>query len=165
MRRTMIGLAAMALIIAGCDDNATKNNQAAPDTNVADAADVAVSDADQPSDADDTDLDAETDVEDVSDATPEDATDTVQDADADEDGCLQVQIGSTVTETYGDSVSIEYSTEATPRVEGEVRMLSVLFEKYNDTEYVGEFELGPGTVDENFGSCHHCVYMLSLIHI
>lgn len=156
MKRIVTLFLAAAFLAAGCDDGAD-NNGGASDTDVVDAA---ATDVEQASDTDDVDDASDVDdSEDAADVAAEDVADVQKDTEPDAGGCLQVQIGSTVTETFSDSVSIEYSTEATPRVEGEVRMLSVLFEKYNDMEYTGEFTLGPGTIDENFGNCQHCVYM------
>ena len=76
-------------------------------------------------------------------------------ADAPE-GCQAVSATAWALEV-ADDVSVGFQASLIPPTEGD--RLVVLFERYAPAEDVGTFELGPGTPDENFGSCAHCIYI------
>lgn len=85
-------------------------------------------------------------------------TDSGEDADVDAptDDCLRVTASAWALE-IADDVSVGFNASLTPPTEGD--RLVVLFERRSPFPDVGTFELGPGTPDENFGDCSHCVYI------
>lgn len=72
--------------------------------------------------------------------------------------CIQATINGQWELTLADDVSVEYSAEISPEVEGAVRQVSVLFERYMPGADVGTFDLSQGG-DNNFGTCAHCVFV------
>ena len=82
-----------------------------------------------------------------------------QSADQDASPCTQVVADTTgFYVSYADDVSIEYSLPLSPSIDDQDRELSLLFERYNESVFVGTFELGGG-MDDNFGNCTHCVFV------
>ncbi|QDG51990.1 hypothetical protein FIV42_14955 [Persicimonas caeni] len=148
MTRLAVILSALALLTSACSDDNTQSNNTA-DTGAADVSDTA--DTAEPSDT------GATDATDTAEDTSDDADDA-DTSDVGKDDCLQVELAQTVGEVYEDGVSVEYSVQASPQIEGETRQLSILFERYGNATYTGTFELGPGR-DSNFGNCAHCLYI------
>jgi hypothetical protein len=127
-----------------CSDDEPQSNN---------GSDSGVSDSGQVSDSDGSDAD------DAGDTSQADASEgDASDGDTGGSGCLQVEISATMSEAFLDGPVVEYSLEASPAIEGEVRLLSILFERYMTATYVGTFELGTGA-DDNFGTCAHCLYI------
>lgn len=137
---------AVAGILVGACSKAPSNNTA--DTG-GDEPDASAPDAEQPDDANNGSGDG------GSDAGADAAPDT-----GEESPCLQVATRDAFRVGIADDVSIEYFAVTDPAVEGKTRDLSLLFEPYNDAQYIGTFELGTG-VNANFGDCHHCIFMRS----
>ena len=95
------------------------------------------------------------------DAAPQDASmpasDAASDAGSDAGGCRRVRATTWTSEGVTD-VDVEYRTLLAPTLEGRSQ-LSILFERYSDTDPVGTFILGPGGSDANFGDCSRCVFV------
>lgn len=149
VKRLAVASMALLLLVSACDSETSNSNNGdlQPDTGATDTGETP--DAEQ-QDADDNA---------APDAEPDAAPDVEPDTGS---GCLQLSVSSDFRVTLADGVSIEYSSEGSQPVEGQLRDLSLLFERYGDTDYVGTYELGPGR-DENFGNCAHCVFMRSAV--
>jgi hypothetical protein len=102
----------------------------------------------------------------TADAGPTDSGGTATDAAAESDAetdmetevtCTQASIDGLWEITLDNDVSIEYSANVTPEIEGDQRQLSLLLERYSPIPDVGTFDLGSGQND-NFGGCAQCFF-------
>lgn len=131
-------LACSTVIFVGCSGDAENNEPAPTNQSTPDAG---------PSDSGD--LDATTDP---------DASESDSGEDAGEVSCTTATIEGLWELTYADDVSIEYSANVSPDIEGDSRQLSLLFERYSPIPDVGSFDLSMGSND-NFGTCPRCLFV------